>query len=131
MNEEKLKSFFELGLGIFLYCVILHFFGITCPIKALTGVSCMGCGMTRAWLAALRLDFQKAFYYHPLFVVPLLVVIYSFAFHARTPTLIHKALVRTIIPLFIIVYFFRLFLCKGDIVVFHPQEGLIARMLLK
>ena len=36
----------------------------------------IGCGMTRAWLAALRLDFAAAFAYHPLFwVVPIAFVL--------------------------------------------------------
>ena len=41
--------------------------GITCPILFMTGISCAGCGMTRAWLSLFRLDFGAAFYYHPLF----------------------------------------------------------------
>ena len=46
--------------------------GITCPIRFLTGISCPGCGMTRALLSALRFDFQAAFFYHTLwiFLVP-------------------------------------------------------------
>lgn len=38
-----------------------------CLFRWLFGVSCPGCGLTRATLAALRLDFQAAFHYHPLF----------------------------------------------------------------
>ena len=33
--------------------------GITCPIKFITGISCAGCGMSRAWLAFLQLDMAK------------------------------------------------------------------------
>ena len=40
--------------------------GIRCPIKFLTGISCAGCGMTRAWWFFLHGDLRKAFYYHPL-----------------------------------------------------------------
>lgn len=38
-------------------CIFRRFFGIVCP----------GCYMTRAILAALRLDFAAAFRYHPMF----------------------------------------------------------------
>ena len=42
--------------GILIFCgipILLYVTGIGCPIKFWTGVSCPGCGMTRAWLAAL------------------------------------------------------------------------------
>ncbi len=42
-----------------------------CAVRFFTGIPCPSCGMTRAMLALLRLDFRAAFYYHPL-VYPLL-----------------------------------------------------------
>lgn len=55
--------------GLILYigppCLILSVFGVPCPT----------CGMTRAWLAALHLDFKTAFAMHPLFwSIPILGV---------------------------------------------------------
>ena len=41
--------------------------GRGCPFRNLTGIPCPGCGMSRAWFAALRLDFSGAFRYHPMF----------------------------------------------------------------
>ena len=50
--------------------------GITCPIKFVTGISCAGCGMSRAWMAFFQLDIAKAFAYHPLFwLVPIAVIV--------------------------------------------------------
>ena len=50
--------------------------GITCPIKFITGISCAGCGMSRAWMAFLHLDIAKAFSYHPLcWLVPIAIII--------------------------------------------------------
>ena len=49
--------------------------GIGCPIKFFTGVSCPGCGMTRAWEAVLHLDFAQAFAFHPLFLLGPLVLV--------------------------------------------------------
>lgn len=65
-----------LALGIGAAAVALWALGIGCPIKFMTGVSCPGCGLTRAWLEVLRLDVPAAFAYHPLFwlVPPALVV---------------------------------------------------------
>lgn len=49
-------------------CVaVLYVFDVPCAIKALTGFNCPGCGMTRAVLAALRLDFAAAFAYNRMF----------------------------------------------------------------
>ena len=46
-------------------CLILHYFHFPCPT----------CGMTRAWLAALHLDFSAALQYHPMFwSVPILYI---------------------------------------------------------
>ena len=47
-----------------------------CPFKAVTGIPCPGCGMTRAVLSACKGDFRGAFYYHPLWIVavPLVLV---------------------------------------------------------
>lgn len=40
---------------------------LPCPVRHLTGIICPGCGMSRAWLAVLRLDLAAAFRYHPWF----------------------------------------------------------------
>ncbi len=46
--------------------VIIHFSG-GCPIYRTFHIECLGCGMTHALLAALRLDFSTAFHLHPMF----------------------------------------------------------------
>ena len=40
--------------------------GLGCPTKAVTGVPCPGCGMTRAALSIARLDVGSAWRFHPL-----------------------------------------------------------------
>ena len=47
-------------------CVVLFY---RCPFRLLTGIDCPGCGLTRAFLSAFRLDFRAAFRYHPLFLL--------------------------------------------------------------
>ena len=50
-------------------------FQLPCVLRSILGFPCPGCGMTRAWLAALRLDFPAAFRWHPMFwSIPLLAV---------------------------------------------------------
>ena len=56
--------------------VALYLLDLGCVFRTVTGLSCPGCGMTRAWLAALRLDLSAALAYHPLFwAVPLAVAL--------------------------------------------------------
>jgi hypothetical protein len=52
--------------------------GSVCFVSAVFGVPCPGCGMTRSWLAALRLDFYTAFAMHPLFLYPPVLAIAFF-----------------------------------------------------
>ena len=47
--------------------IILIVLFYRCPAKKIFGIDCPGCGLTRACLSALRLDFRTAFEYHPLF----------------------------------------------------------------
>lgn len=67
-----------LGIGTFVAvaALVLYLIGVGCPIKFMTGVSCPGCGMTRAWLELARGHLAAAFAYHPLFwAVPAVVVL--------------------------------------------------------
>lgn len=61
---------------LFIAWLALYLLDIGCVFRLMTGIPCPGCGMTRAWLAALRLDFSAAIAYHPLFwVVPIAFVL--------------------------------------------------------
>jgi hypothetical protein len=64
---------------IYLKVVIPVFhFGIPCVFSEVTGLECPGCGMTRAILAVLDLNFYQAFRYNSLlFVLPPLYLTYS------------------------------------------------------
>lgn len=69
------RAFSCIGV-LFIAWLALYLLDIGCVFRLMTGIPCPGCGMTRAWLAALRLDFAAAFAYHPLFwVVPIAFVL--------------------------------------------------------
>lgn len=56
------------GAMVFVAMFILSkLFGSICPTYRFLGICCPFCGMTRAHLAALRLDFSTAMYYNPVF----------------------------------------------------------------
>lgn len=108
---------------------ILQFFGITCPIKFMTGVSCPSCGMTRAYLSLLRLDFKSAYYYHPLFVLPALgLIIYIFRYKFSKKFL--RGIEVSFVLVFLIVYAFRMMDPKDTIVVFRPYESIFYKIFI-
>lgn len=62
-------------LVIIPFVFIYYFFG--CPIREITGIPCPGCGFTRAVASSTMLDFDMAFYYHPLWFLayPWLIIL--------------------------------------------------------
>lgn len=56
-----------LSAGALIISLASLLLGSACPTYWIFGFCCPFCGMTRAHLAALRLDFASAFYYHPVF----------------------------------------------------------------
>ena len=112
---------------IALFYLFIEALGVTCPIRFLTGVSCAGCGMSRAWLSLLRLDLAGAVYYHPLFWLPVPAAA-LLLLRRRLPKRVFAVGLTLCGVLFILVYFIRLAM-PGEIVVFAPQEGLVWRLL--
>lgn len=110
--------------------VILESFGVTCPIKYITGISCAGCGMSRAWIALLHFNIHDAFMYHPLFFLPPVVVIVML-FKSKINIKFYKIFMFTMAGAFVIVYLYRMFIGTGDIVVFEPQNNILFRIIRK
>ena len=110
--------------------VILESFGVTCPIKYITGISCAGCGMSRAWIALLHFNIHEAFMYHPLFFLPPVVVIFMLLKY-KINIRFYKRVMFTRAGAFVIVYLYRMFIGTGDIVVFEPQNNILFRIIRK
>lgn len=129
MNKiDKLKliiSKHSFLLVIFILYLVLNLFGIGCIFKWFTGISCPSCGMTRATLAALRLDFKSAFYYHPLFW--LIISSLLFIIHAKKPLfgnkLYQNIFIAGIFITVLAVYFFRLFIIDNNVVTIEISNG--------
>ncbi|MBQ2785288.1 MAG: DUF2752 domain-containing protein [Oscillospiraceae bacterium] len=63
-------------IGVLLFWVMMDW---PCLFRRITGIPCIGCGLSRAWLAALGLDFCSAFRYHPMFwSIPVLMLLALF-----------------------------------------------------
>ena len=69
--------------AVILYIIILKLFSLDCIIKAVIGMPCPTCGITRSVISMFKLDFKQAFYYHPLsipIIAALLLGIHSSLF---------------------------------------------------
>lgn len=129
---EKLKKLIVPALLIAAFYFVLHVIGVGCPVKFVTGISCPGCGMTRAAVSLLQLDFASAFYYHPLF---LLVFVMAGLFLLRTFEKIGKKpydnAIIGICIVFLAVWILRMIFGNGEIVSFHPENNIFFRFLRK
>jgi len=112
--------------GVYL---VMFAFGVTCPIRYVWGVSCPGCGMTRACVSALRLDFSAAFDYHPLWILLLPTVIAIAVCLFRKWKRALRAVVTVAALSLCVVYILRMARATGDVVVFEPQNGLLWRSI--
>ena len=134
MNKEKVVAYFKKNkstIQVILIIAVAYIFfavvGVGCPIKYTTGISCMGCGMTRAIVAACKLNFKAAFYYHPLWVLlPVGVVV--FLLRKRINPTVLKVLFWMAMVAFVIVYFIRMFDTHNHVVVFEPENNIIGRI---
>ena len=123
-KKEVLGRLKGLVLVAALYYAVSWFIG--CPIRFFLGISCPGCGITRAWLAALTIDFPKAFSLHPLFwMVPFLVL--AVLFEDRLAVSGWRYAVVLICLIFIAVYCVRLIVYPDEVVYFRPKDGFIYR----
>ena len=111
-----------------LLIIAAYVFGIGCPIKYMTGISCPGCGMSRALYSCLKLDFSAAFHYHPLFfMVPVILVLVFFSDKLKPK--IKNIIVLIIAVLFIGVYIIRLIGGENDVIQIDVGKSLAARII--
>lgn len=124
------KDTIKLVFFIAIIYILLESAGITCPIKFMTGISCAGCGMSRAWLAVLKPDLTAAFKFHPLFFLPPIVVVLYFL-RSRINRKIYLGIMYAAGAAFIFIYLYRMLFAGGDIDVFEPENGFFVRILRK
>ncbi len=109
--RAKVRSALSLLLTLAAAFAALWVTGIGCPVRFVTGVACPGCGLTRAWIAALHFNLHAALAYHPLFwLVPVVFVLA--ALHARVESVpahrVTKALLAVAAAAFLALWLMRL-----------------------
>ena len=107
--------------------VVLYVKVIGCPIRWITGIPCAGCGMTRAWIAVLHLNFCDAYYYHPLYPLPLVALI-LFLMKKKIKPWVYKLSFYIIAVLFLVVYLYRL-VHGDDVLVVDIKQGIIFQII--
>lgn len=126
-HRKHLWELFLLAISIGIVCIIENILGIGCPIRHFTGIPCAGCGMTRAILSALQLNFHRAFYYHPLFwMIPLTGIFLLFREHV--PAKWNRGFWYLFAFLFLGVYVVRLIM-RDPVLEVNIRSGVIYRML--
>ncbi len=128
LKQEKGELVY-LSLCLVVYLAITSLLDITCLIKHTIGISCPGCGMTRAVKQLILFDFSKAFYYHPLvfLLIPMMVLLVLFTIRKMYKT--RKIFIYAMVFIFVAVYFYRLVFTETAVVVFEPSKGLIMKFL--
>ena len=77
IGQPRLKL--GLTLGYLAFVLTMYRLGVGCLFLTRLGVPCPGCGMTRALLALLRLNFASALGYHPMvFALPVMYLYFLF-----------------------------------------------------
>ena len=66
---------FGIIVGYPLLAFLFYRLGVRCLFRTLLHIPCPGCGMTRAVVSLLHLEFPTAFSYHPMvFALPVMVL---------------------------------------------------------
>lgn len=110
-------------------CLVRFSLGLPCPFQYLFGISCAGCGMTRALWSLIRLDFPAALAYHPLCVALPPIAILLFICSVKGWKRASRAVLLLFAAAMIAVYLWRLLLTDSSVVIFDPKSGAIYRLL--
>jgi len=89
---------------------MLVFLDTLCVFKAVIGIPCPGCGMSRAWSSFFVGNFGKAFFFHPLFWLVPIVFVFSMINGGRVlrSKIANKVLWVIIAVLFLGLYVWRM-----------------------
>lgn len=127
-RKGKLRRYSDLVIAavvLTVYVGLSFLIPMQCPIQWLTGISCPGCGITRALTAFCKLDFAAAWYYHPVIfylipAAPVLLIAYL-----RNAKKLTEVLLWVTVGVMIAVYLYRLLVLHSPVVKADFSEGWI------
>lgn len=111
MKWEKAKRKYKyILIPIYaLFYAVNYFTGISCIWKSLLGVSCPGCGYTRAVMSMIKLDFKQAWTYHPMYwSFFIIVALFIFEGDLFDKPIINKLIIGFLLFGFVTVWIYRI-----------------------
>lgn len=128
-SNNKIRQLIEIAISIGLVVIIYDTLGMGCPFRFFLGVSCPGCGITRAWLSFFKGDLSLAFYYHPLFltVAPMAVLV---LLRKNVDKRLFSVCLGIYIIAMFVVYAMRITDHTQDIVIYKPETGLYMKVIM-
>ncbi len=104
---NKIRLLLLISVHFIVVYVIFDYYDISCVFLEITGIPCLGCGMTRAVLSIVRLDFVQAFKDNVvIFFMPYIGMYILFDFKHR----IHKVLLLMIVMIAIVNWLIKIIL---------------------
>lgn len=83
-SKPSLKSAAQIAALVVLAGVVIFVLGYHCPFRALTGIDCPGCGMSRALVSLLHGDLAGSLAWHPM-LIPTLITVGFLAVFRKKP----------------------------------------------
>lgn len=93
-------------------------FGAMCPVVLFTGLPCPGCGMTRASISILSLQFVRAFIFNPSIYVWIVYVLYL-AYYRY----IKRTKIKRFVPVSVIVFGITIGIYLYKMIFIFPGEA--------
>lgn len=112
---------------ILVYVLVSSYFNLGCPIRLFTGLSCPGCGISRAWISVLHGSFREAFHYHPLFLTAPFIA-GAILFEDKLPKKARNIFWYVIGALFVICYIIRI-AAGCDVLTFDFSAGIVGKVI--
>lgn len=130
-NKLSNKDILVFAIIVTAYALLPYALGQSnCMFKAMFGLPCPGCGMTRACISLLKLDFTKAMHFHPLFWLPPIAFVAWIAVKNKSNTAANW-IIYGFIALMLAVYVVRMVNMFPDIPPMNfNHDNIIAKLLM-
>lgn len=125
-HSSKIKAFI-----LILIAGVLVFNFWECPLQSFCGIPCPGCNMTTALYYVLHLDFNTAFYYHPLvFILLFGVIIELFLYikYKNFTNIYSKIIFYVFVILLILVYIIRMIIIFPSSPMVYVEDNFIRNL---